>query len=694
MLAGVLAEVLPPLAKALITVVEALAPVLPLFGELLGIVVRMAAGVLVDLLPSILQLVQAAVKLTIALLPLLPALVKIVGLVVELALKVLSWLLPPLLKLAGFLVGVFTAALSAVIGWVGALVRAVAGLVSWVVNRVGPAFTWLKVRALAAWALIRKGIAAAWDWIKKNVLTPIRTFFTSTVPGWATTLKNKVVGAFKLVLQGWGNIWDGLKKTVLNPIKTFFTSTIPGWATTLKNKVVSAFDAARRGIKSAWDKLEGIAKKPISFVIKTVYNRGIVGVWNKIATAFGAPKLAEFHPKGFASGGVLPGYTPGRDPHKFYSPTGGALELSGGEAIMRPEWTRGVGSGFVSTMNHIAKSGGARKVRETLAPILGGNPRTGVDRSLRYATGGLVQKFASGGIFGWIKDKASAAAGAGSEIWNTVKKGASWLKDGLEASARAGVKHVVDPLLKKFPGADTGFGKMIRRIPDRILDALFGYGKKADDKGAGGIGGPRIQAGLKWAKTQAGLPYQWGGNGNPSWDCSGLVSAVESVIRGQKPHRRWATMAFHGKTAPPGWVLNGKSAYRIGITNAGVGHTAGTIGKTNIESRGGDGVVVGKRARGYNDKLFTHWYGFQPGKYDQGGWMPPGWAYNGLKTPEAVFTPQQYRALEGAAAVGVAAAQGATTQYVINARTADFTVRDLERVQRVQEARARVGRPR
>ena len=141
-------------------------------------------------------------------------------------------------------------------------------------------------------------------------------------------------------------------------------------------------------------------------------------------------------------------------------------------------------------------------------------------------------------------------------------------------------------------------------------------------------------------------------------------------------------------------IRDSNSPFRIGITNAGVGHTAGSIGGVNIESRGGDGVVIGKRARGYRDKLFTDWYGFQPGKHDDGGWMQPGWAYNGLRTPEAVFTPQQYRTLEGAAAVGVAAAQGASTQYVINARTADFTVRDLERVQRVQEARARVGRPR
>jgi hypothetical protein len=208
------------------------------------------------------------------------------------------------------------------------------------------------------------------------------------------------------------------------------------------------------------------------------------------------------------------------------------------------------------------------------------------------------------------------------------------------------VRHVVDPLLKRFPGMDTGFGRMIRKIPNRIIDALFGYSKEADKRGAGGIGGPRIAAALKWARTQNGLPYQWGGNGNPSWDCSGFMSAIESVIRGQKPHRRWSTHAFKGGT-PPGWVKNGNSAFKVGITHAGVGHTAGTLGKTRVESRGGDGVVVGSRARGYNDRLFTSWYGFMPGKFDNGGMLQPGFnlAYNGTGRPEPVLTGSQFNAL-------------------------------------------------
>jgi hypothetical protein len=448
-----------------------------------------------------------------------------------------------------------------------------------------------------------------------------------------------------------GNQWTWIKQHVLFPIRDFFTKTVPGWGNTLRDKVVGAFESARKGVDTQWQKLRAIAKKPVEYIVNTVYNQGIRKVWGYVAEAFGGPPLPKF--EGFKTGGVLPGYTPGRDVHKFVSPTGGGLELSGGEAIMRPEFTRAVGAGFVHSLNAVARSRGAQGVKAALAPMLGGNPSTPTDRSLRYAGGGLVQRFADGGIFGWIKSKAAQVAGAGSSVWNKVKEAADWLTDTLEASARAGVKNVVDPLLRNFPGMDTGIGRLVRRIPTKIIDTLFGYSKQADDKGAGGIGGPRIQAALRWAKAQAGKPYIWGGVGPKGFDCSGFMGAIENVIRGMKPNsRRWATGAFSGRTAPPGWVKNGNSAFRIGITNAGVGHTAGTLGKTKVESRGGEGVVVGPRARGYNSGLFTDWYGFKPGSYDSGGYLQPGLnlAYNGTGRPEPVFTTAQANALTSLAA--------------------------------------------
>jgi hypothetical protein len=524
--------------------------------------------------------------------------------------------------------------------------------------------------AIAAW-LWKSAIKPAFEaiaslavWLYKNVLKPqfdAMVVVFQTVARVGTWLwKNALAPAFRAIA-------DVAKWLYTNAIKPAF-----GWiadrAAWLWTKGVKPqFDLLKAGVKAVgtafrtakdyigeqWAKVRDLARKPVQYVVDVVYNSGIRGVWNSVAKAFGAPQLPKFK---FASGGIMPGYTPGKDVHRFVSPTGGQLELSGGESIFRPEFTRAVGSGFVGTMNSIAKSRGSGGVKAALAPLLGGNPRTPTDTSLRYADGGVVQKFADGGIFGWIGKAASATLGAGTAAWNGIKKGASWLADTLEGSARAGVKTVVNPLLSAFPGMDTGFGKLIRRMPDRIIDALFGYSKEADKKGAGGVGGPRIAAALKWARTQNGLPYQWAGNGNPSWDCSGFMSAIESVIRGQKPHRRWATMAFSGKTAPPGWVYHGNSPFRIGITNAGVGHTAGTLGKTNVESRGGDGVVVGSRARGYKDSLFNSWYGFMPGKYDSGGYLQPGMnlAFNGTGRPEPVFTTAQANALTSLAARGTA----------------------------------------
>ena len=581
MLAGALAAVLPPLINVLLILVNAFKPIFPLISEILGIVVSLGASLIAQLLPPLLKLIQAGVNLVVALVPILPPLAQIIGLVVQLAVRVLSWLLPPLVSLVSLLVGRFAGALSTAIGWLAGLVNIFAKVVLWVTTKLGPSISWL-------WTKIRTDFQSIGDkgtWLWNRALKP----------------------AFDLMMKG-------------------------------VDAVGRSFRNAKDFIGRAWSQLQDIAKKPVKFLINTIYNGGIVPTWNKVATAFGAnPIKPMVLPQGFAAGGVLPGYTPGRDVHRFISPTGGALDLSGGEAIMRPEFTRGAGAGFVNYFNRIAKSRGAQGVKAALAPALGGSAPM------------RTQRFADGGIWGWIKN---TAAGVGSKAWDGIKKTTGWLTDTLEASARAGVKAVVDPLLKNFPGADTGFGKMIRKIPSRILNTLFGYTKTADKKGGGGIGGPRIQAALRWARTQNGLPYQWAGNGDPSWDCSGLMSAIESVIRGQKPHRRWATMAFSGKTAPPGWVLNGKSPFTVGITNAGVGHTAGTLGGVNVESRGGDGVVVGKRARGSQSMLFNSVYGFMPGKYDSGGWLQPGWNYNGLRTPEAVMTPTQLRALTGAAAAG------------------------------------------
>jgi phage-related minor tail protein len=504
----------------------------------------------------------------------------------------------------------------------------------------------------AAFSAVQVAVSAVVDWFTKSFVP----FFTKTIPAafgsvlsWVKKNWPWILGALTgpiglavvYVIKHWDSIrqgladgWGWIKKNVLYPIRDFFTKTVPGWAGTLKTKVVDAFTSAAKGAGKGFKLLQDLAKAPISFVINTVYNRGIVGTWNKIASAFGAPKLGEFHPKGFARGGILPGMSSWRNGDDQLVP------MRRGEGVYVSEAMR---DPYERARLHAVNSAAMRG--QSLSKF----------REPGFAKGGIVnQGFAKGGIFGWIGNKLQ---GAGSAAWDKVKAGASWLKDGIESSARAGINKVVKPLIDRIPGSSTLWGKAVRGVPNKMVDALFGYSKTADQKvEATGVGGKGTRQALRWAKAQAGKPYIWGGVGPKGFDCSGFMSAIQNVILGKAPNRRqWATGAFSGDQAPSGWVRGMKAPFTVGITNAGVGHTAGTLNGVNVESRGGAGVVVGSKARSYRDSLFTDWYGFAPSKkFDSGGWLMPGARMTANETgkPEPVFTAGQWSVLSALVAKG------------------------------------------
>ncbi|MBR7191729.1 transglycosylase SLT domain-containing protein [Gordonia sp. SCSIO 19800] len=144
----------------------------------------------------------------------------------------------------------------------------------------------------------------------------------------------------------------------------------------------ASFGTGAAAIASQWNSVREATAAPVRFTIGTVFNNGLVGMWNSVADLIGTSKMSPY-PLAFASGGVMPGYTPGRDVHHFASPTGGNLALSGGEAIMRPEWTRAVGGPrAVDRMNALARSGGLHRVKRT-DQYLGGD--------MAFASGGTVQ---------------------------------------------------------------------------------------------------------------------------------------------------------------------------------------------------------------------------------------------------------------------------------------------------------------
>lgn len=123
---------------------------------------------------------------------------------------------------------------------------------------------------------------------------------------------------------------------------------------------------------------------------------------------------------------------------------------------------------------------------------------------------------------------------------------------------------------------------------------------------------------LSWAASQVGKPYIWGGVGPAGYDCSGFQSAITNVIQGRSPYsRRFATGGF-----PTGDFAKGPGNYSIGFFRGNPGHMAGTLLGVNVESRGGEGVVMGKRARGAGDRLFGgniwHLKGFADGGFVSG----------------------------------------------------------------------------
>lgn len=296
----------------------------------------------------------------------------------------------------------------------------------------------------------------------------------------------------------------------------------------------------------------------------------------------------------FAKGGILPGYTPGRDVHYFHSPNGQTIGLSGGEAVMRPEFTRGAGPMWVEEMNYIARTGGPRAVRAALSPMGTngpGNKRLGAE-GMFFANGGIIHQ-----------DQLTGLSQVQSMLSKYDSKVASWTWSAAQ--------------------------KIIKKLNEL------------------GVGGPKVQKALTWAKKQAGKPYVWGGAGPGGYDCSGFMGSIYAVIKALNPYKRYfSTHSFGSQSGPGGFKRNAQSGFKVGVTNAGVGHMAGTLGKTNVESRGSRGVVVGSAARGWNNGLFGYHYGL---RMDDGGILPPHSVtpvYNGTNKPEYAI-PAKYMSGEG-----------------------------------------------
>lgn len=334
------------------------------------------------------------------------------------------------------------------------------------IQLVGEAFSWVWNNLIKpAWDALGAGIQFVWDTIISpvwefmkaglNVLGEVFNFIWNNIikPAWDAlgagirfVWDTFVSPVWELIKAGLGLIGDAFSfvwNSVIKPVWDALGAGIQWvWDTLISpvfdamkmgvDLVAKGFEKAADWIGDMWDKIKAFAAKPIAFVIQKVYNEGVVKAWNTVAKWVGVEGLDEYKPAwmteyGYKTGGVLPGYTPGRDVHEFYSPgMNMKLGLSGGEAIMRPEFTRAVGADTVDSLNSAARSGGVSGVRKKWMEQVG------------YADGGVLN-FA-GGTNGfsltaeqtrmwetfWPFNQSAVVTDAGIRNWDDGTGGASY----------------------------------------------------------------------------------------------------------------------------------------------------------------------------------------------------------------------------------------------------------------------------
>ena len=576
-LTRVMAALLPPLTQIAATVLPLLGQMFSMVAAAVAPVIDQIANILVQalnlLMPILTNLVSTVMPVIVQVIAaIMPPLQRVISAVMS----VISAILPPLVSIIGTVISVITPIIAAVL-------PVLANLIGTVINWIS---SWISVMSSLLVPVINvvasvinvavKAIGAVWMWLWNNVISPVITWITNKIQGWSDFLTNTVKPAIT-------NIVNGIK---------------------------DAFNGMKDGISTAFDKIKGAAAKPINFVINTVYTNGIKWLVDKVMEKLGLElRMPTISPiAGYATGGVLPGYTPGRDVYHFVSPDGGgSLALSGGEAIMRPEWTRAVGGPrMVAAMNWAARRG---------RPIPGGDAG--------------INAFADGGIWGSLKSGAKSA-------WNWVSDKASKAAD-IIADPLGAVENLIRvPVNKLIDGGNFGgaFWEAGKAIPGKIVDGVADYVKgKTEHMVASDLVGQ--------ARLAIGTPYVWGGVDVPGGvDCSGLIVWALRALGHNVPRHTAST--FQANSTPGNPNVPGTLLFWGGSVGGGGAH--------HVAVASGNGMMIEAPTFNVPVRELPIYGSPSAGifKYDDGGWLQPGTQVitNQTRQPEAIFTGGQWSKID------------------------------------------------
>ena len=577
-LAEVIAALLPPLSQIAGAILPALAQMFSMVMAAAAPLIQQLAGILVQalnlIMPILTQLISAIMPVIVEVIgQILPPLQQVIAAIMN----VVSALLPPLVTIIGAVISALTPIIATVLPVLGQLISVVIGhIASWITTMSTLLVPVINVVASVINVAV-SAIGAVWLWLWNNVIGP--------VIGWITDK-----------IQGWSDFLTGTVKPVIDQI-------VSG--------IGDSFTSMKDSISDAFNKVKSAAAKPINFVINTVYTNGIKWLVDKVMEKLGLElRMPAINPIAeYATGGVLPGYTPGRDVYRFFSPDGGgALALSGGESIMRPEWTRAVGGRrAVDAMNDAARHG---------RPIPGGDAG--------------FQRFADGGIWGKLK---SGAKSAWDWVSDKAEKAADIIADPIGAIENL-VKVPVDALINSYAGNGGAFWEAGKAIPGKIIAGVSDWVKeKSSTLSASDL--------VSQARLAIGTPYVWGGVNVPGGvDCSGLIVWALRQMGHNVP--RHTASSFQAASTPGNPNVPGTLLFWGGSVGSGGAH--------HVAVASGNGMMVEAPTFGIPVREIPIYGGPSAGvfRYDDGGLLQPGMNVVENKTgvPEPVFTSGQWSKID------------------------------------------------
>ena len=491
--------------------------------------------------------------------------------------------------------------------------------------------TWERVirPALQAWwKYMTTVVAPTVVWLWKRVIKPIFGFVGDFIEGVWKRLIHPILQAWWSYMRNvLAPVLKWLWEKVVRPVFTWIGDKIStAWTKVIKpifqalgdflqKHVVPKLRSAIDTIGDIWDKLKKAAGTPVKFVVDTIYNNGLRKVINAIPGVTDVDPIDTSGWPSFATGGVMPGYTPGRDVHQFFSPTAGRLGLSGGEAIMRPEWTRMIGGEpVVNALNQAARKG-----KSALAVAL-----------QALAGGGDVGLFAGGGV-----------------VWPTTFRSLSPQYPG-HTGIDISIPGTADYGLPVF-AAHSGFARNINYGSSSYgnsvwlqgndgFTTIYGHLSAAGRMGAVKAGDQIGNIGSTGNSTGPHLHFEVRPGGTPA--------AALSYLAGSP--------VFSGaKAASSGSSLNPLARFAAAISS--VKDLAGKVPDwySQLKNMGPWGDLLKKGVSGLGSK-FRDWVngkipgpGPMPGVFDQGG-LASGAGYLRKATirPERVLSPDQTAAFE------------------------------------------------